>query len=380
MSARYVIRFGSTRQVGEFAVKPPREIARGTQVIVRSHRGTEWGEVLCPATKRTKELLGRSDGVGQVLRETTPDDQVHRERLWSDQQVAFEGCREEIALHGLPMQLVDCERLFGGEKLLFYYLSENRVDFRQLVKALAKRFRTRIEMRQIGVRDEAKLLADYGDCGKPVCCGTHLRNTPPVSMKMAKVQKASLDPNKISGRCGRLKCCLRYEYDTYEEHRKELPKVGKWIRTAEGIGKVIGQEILAKKVLVRFEDGRRVIVDAAGVLETVPPPERSGGDRGGSDRKSGERGGKAGDGRRSSRGKPPRPDRDARVRPQPVDAKPDDAAEPDAAAEAEGSTPADANKPPETRRRRRRRRSGRRPSDGLGGNGANDGGANDGGE
>ena len=329
MSARYVVRYGSTRQVGEFAVKPPREIARGTQVIVRSHRGTEWGEVLAVATGRTKELLGRSDGVGQVLREATPEDETHRERLWSDQQVAFDGCREEIALHGLPMQLVDCERLFGGEKLLFYYLAENRVDFRQLVKALAKRFRTRIEMRQIGVRDEAKLLADYGDCGKPVCCGTHLRETPRVSMKMAKIQKASLDPNKISGRCGRLKCCLRYEYDTYEEHRRELPKVGKWIRTDEGVGKVIGQEILAKKVLVRYADGRRVIVEAGGELEVVPAPDPSEPDRG----STRHRGGK------------PRPQATVQSEADPP------------AAESDERKPA---------KRRRRRRRGRRPGGGSG--------------
>ena len=277
MPARYVVRYGSTRLVGEFNTRADEPIARGTQVIVRSHRGTEWGEVLCPATKRTRERLGRGENVGQVLREVTDEDRTHRERLWSDQHVAFEGCCEEIALHGLPMQLVDCERLFGGEKLLFYYLAENRVDFRQLVKSLARRFKTRIEMRQIGVRDEAKLLADYGDCGKPVCCGTHLRQTPPVSMKMAKVQKASLDPAKISGRCGRLKCCLRYEYETYEEHARELPKVGRWVRTEQGIGRVVAQEILAKRVLVSDREGRRTIARAEDILEVVPAPTREGG-------------------------------------------------------------------------------------------------------
>ena len=167
------------------------------------------------------------------------------------------------------MQLVDAEQLFGGEKLVFYYLAETRVDFRELVKVLAKKFRMRIEMRQIGVRDEAKLLADYGDCGKPVCCNTHLQQMPPVSMKMAKLQKATLDPTKISGRCGRLKCCLRYEYDTYEEYRRELPRVGKWIVTREGKGKVLAQEILARKVLVSYEDNRRALVDEADVLTVV---------------------------------------------------------------------------------------------------------------
>ena len=121
------------------------------------------------------------------------------------------------------MQLVDVEHVFGGERIVVYYLAESRVDFRELVKMLAGEFQTRIEMRQIGVRDEAKLLADYGDCGIPVCCNTHLVVMPPVSMKMAKLQKATLDPTKISGRCGRLKCCLRYEYETYEQAQKEAP-------------------------------------------------------------------------------------------------------------------------------------------------------------
>ena len=127
---------------------------------------------------------------------------------------------------GLPMQLVDVEHLFGGERIVVYYLAEGRVNFRELVRTLAGEFQTRIEMRQIGVRDEAKLLADYGDCGKPVCCNTHLAVMPPVSMKMAKLQKATLDPTKISGRCGRLKCCLRYEFDTYEQYSREMPSLG----------------------------------------------------------------------------------------------------------------------------------------------------------
>jgi cell fate regulator YaaT (PSP1 superfamily) len=120
--------------------------------------------------------------------------------------------------------LVDVEHLFGGERIVVYYLAENRVDFRELVRALAGEFQTRIEMRQIGVRDEAKLLADYGDCGCPVCCNTHLVNMPPVSMRMAKLQKATLDPTKISGRCGRLKCCLRYEFETYEQAARDAKK------------------------------------------------------------------------------------------------------------------------------------------------------------
>jgi cell fate regulator YaaT (PSP1 superfamily) len=150
-----------------------------------------------------------------------------------------------------------------------YYLSENRVDFRELVKRLAAEFQTRIEMRQIGVRDEAKLLADYGDCGKPVCCNTHLSEMPPVSMKMAKLQKATLDPTKISGRCGRLKCCLRYEYDTYEKLQKELPPLGADVITSSGRARVLAHEILASQLLVETEDHRRVLIDASDVLTVL---------------------------------------------------------------------------------------------------------------
>ena len=161
--------------------------------------------------------------------------------------------------------------------MVVYYLSENRVDFRELVKQLAQQFQTRVEMRQIGVRDEAKLLADYGDCGKPVCCNTHLNKMPPVSMKMAKLQKATLDPNKISGRCGRLKCCLRYEYDIYEEHRRSMPRIGVDIITANGRGRVLNQELLTRQLLVQMEDGRRVLVHADEVLSVIkrkPSPRR----------------------------------------------------------------------------------------------------------
>src|SRR5260370_6946572 len=149
----------------------------------------------------------------------------------------------------MPMERVDVEHLFGGERIVFYFLAEKRVDFRELVKDLAREYRTRIEMRQIGVRDEAKLLADYGDCGKPVCCNTHMTTMPPVSMRMAKLQKSTLDPSKISGRCGRLKCCLRFEQDVYEEFQKQLPQPGMRILTRTAQARVLSQEILPRNVL-----------------------------------------------------------------------------------------------------------------------------------
>ena len=163
------------------------------------------------------------------------------------------------------------EIILGRERVVFYYLAEKRVDFRELVKDLAREFQTRIEMRQIGVRDEAKLLADYGDCGKPVCCNTHMTFMPPVSMRMAKLQKSTLDPSKISGRCGRLKCCLRFEQDVYEEFQAELPGPGTRILTQKGQGRVLAQEILARKVLVEFEDGRRIAVSAEEILTPMGP-------------------------------------------------------------------------------------------------------------
>ncbi len=272
---RYVVRYGIARQVAEFSAKFSVAINRSTQVIIRSERGVEWGEVLCPASDKTREYLNSSEEMGSILREANAEDFDKRETLRAKERDEFRGGQDMINERKLQMQLVDVEHLFGDERLVFYYLAENRVDFRELVKALAKQFHTRIEMRQIGVRDEAKLLADYGDCGKPVCCNTHLKEMPPVSMKMAKLQKATLDPTKISGRCGRLKCCLRYEYDTYEEYRRELPSVGTFVVTKLGQGKVIHQEILAQKLLVVYEDNRHIMTDAKDILTVVNKNKRA---------------------------------------------------------------------------------------------------------
>jgi cell fate regulator YaaT (PSP1 superfamily) len=239
--------------------------ARGHQVVVRSERGLELGEVLCPANPRAVELLSEPTR-GQIVRQLNTEDKAQLDRIREAQTRELESCCRLIEQRQLQMELVDVEHLLGGERIVFYFLAEKRVDFRDLVKDLAREYKTRIEMRQIGVRDEAKLLADYGDCGKPVCCNTHMAVMPPVSMRMAKLQKSTLDPSKISGRCGRLKCCLRFEQDVYEEFQKELPPPGARILTRKGQGRVLSQEILARKVLVEFEDGRRVIVEAAEIL------------------------------------------------------------------------------------------------------------------
>jgi cell fate regulator YaaT (PSP1 superfamily) len=267
------------RFLGEFDPEGG-EYARGNEVVVRTDRGLELGTVLCPASPGAVQLLHEPTR-GRIVRVLSDRDRAERERLEQLEAAEMETCGRFVERRKLQMELVDVEHLFGGERIIFYFLAEKRVDFRELVKDLAREYQTRIEMRQIGVRDEAKLLADYGDCGKPVCCNTHMSVMPPVSMKMAKLQKSTLDPSKISGRCGRLKCCLRFEQDVYEEFQKELPPVGVRVVTPKGQGRVLAQEILARKVLVEFEDGRRLPVGADEILTRLgraAPPRKADGD------------------------------------------------------------------------------------------------------
>jgi cell fate regulator YaaT (PSP1 superfamily) len=262
---KYVVRHGVMRNLGVFYTRGNDAYARAQQVIARTHRGLEAGEVLCEATdEAVSQLVDPKQG--QILRRVSDDDVRELRKMFEQERREYAICQQRINELNLEMQLADVEHLYGGERVVVYYLAEDRVDFRELVKVLAKEFQTRIELRQIGVRDEAKLLADYGDCGKPVCCNTHLSEMPPVSMKMAKLQRATLDPSKISGRCGRLKCCLRYEYETYQSLQRDLPPVGAEIVTTTGRGRVLAQEILAGQVLVETEDMRRVVISAADVL------------------------------------------------------------------------------------------------------------------
>ncbi len=267
-SAKYILRHGAMRFLGEFEATDASTHERGQEVIARTDRGLELGNVLCESSPQAVELLTEPTH-GQIVRPLTDDDRQQAARVQERSTAAYEACRRFIATRKLQMELVDVEHLFGGERIVFYFLAEKRVDFRELVKDLAREFQTRIELRQIGVRDEAKLLADYGDCGKPVCCNTHMAVMPPVSMRMAKLQKSTLDPSKISGRCGRLKCCLRFEQDVYDEFHKELPSPGTRVVTKKGQGRVLAQEILARKVLVEFEDGRRIVVAADEILSRL---------------------------------------------------------------------------------------------------------------
>ena len=267
---RFVVRYGAMRLLGDFETRRGTVFRRSEDVVVRSERGVEWGTVLCAATERTGEYLGNTrSNSGCILRIATSEDRRTRSETAEREQQYFTQAAAMISERLVKMQLIDIEQIFGGERLILYYLSEGRIDFRELVKGMAREFNMRIEMRQIGIRDEAKLLADYGDCGKPLCCNTHLQEMPAVSMKMAKLQKATLDPNKISGRCGRLKCCLRYEYDTYEQHRRELPPIGAIVITKSGQGRVISQELLARKLIVVFQDGRRVMTAENDIVTVI---------------------------------------------------------------------------------------------------------------
>ena len=266
----YVVRYGAMRLLGVFSAAAEQPYPRGTPVIVRTDRGLEVGEVLCEPRTPTS-AGGEEPKPGQILRALTAGDANEASRMHAQEREEFQTCLKCIAQLGLEMELVDVEHVFGGERVIVYYLADGRVDFRELVKMLANEFQTRIEMRQIGVRDEAKLLADFGDCGKAVCCNTHLVQIPPVSMKMAKLQKATLDPSKISGRCGRLKCCLRYEYEMYETMQKDLPPVGSRVVIREGRAKVVGHELLTAQLVVETEDHHRKLVPMAEV--SLPPSE-----------------------------------------------------------------------------------------------------------
>jgi cell fate regulator YaaT (PSP1 superfamily) len=264
----YIVRHGVMRFLGDFEPAAGTNYARNQDVIIETERGLEVGEVLCESTQRAVEYL-EEPTKGRIIRPMSDQDRTQLLQAQEREDHAYHRCNDFIHERRLQMELVDVEQLFGGDRLIFYFLAEKRVDFRDLVKDLAREYRTRIEMRQIGVRDEAKLLADYGDCGKPVCCNTHLAVMPPVSMKMAKLQKSTLDPSKISGRCGRLKCCLRYEQSVYEEFQAQLPNPGSRIVTSKGQARVLGQEVLARKLMVEFEDGRRIVINADEILSVI---------------------------------------------------------------------------------------------------------------
>ena len=227
----------------------------GAQVLVKTEQGVGMGVVA--ATARGFQPDGEEE-LKKVLRMANEDDLWQHEKNVAREKFAFDFCLERIKARQMEMKLVATEVLFDGSKIIFYYTAEGRVDFRALVKDLVSKFRTRIEMRQIGVRHEAKMIGGLGCCGRELCCATFLNEFAPVSVKMAKEQNLSLNPAKISGVCGRLMCCLTYEYSTYMELKRGLPKLGKRVMTEKGEGKVVRQNIMERLSIICLPDGEEV--------------------------------------------------------------------------------------------------------------------------
>ena len=228
------------------------QLAKGDPVIVETARGPEYGTIWVANRKvRDSEIV---KPLKEVMRRATPEDLHHHKENKAKEAEAFRICGEKIAHHGLDMKLVEAQYTFDNSKLLFYFTSAGRVDFRELVKDLASVFRTRIELRQIGIRDEAKLMGGLGACGRPLCCATFLSDFGQVSIKMAKEQSLSLNSSKISGVCGRLMCCLRYEHEAYVEEIKLTPPVDSVVKTPDGIGTVVETSPLRGLIKVKLKD------------------------------------------------------------------------------------------------------------------------------
>ncbi len=362
-----VVRFGRMRLIGEYPWDGDLKPGCGSKMVVRTHRGIELAEMLtstCPnagcgksvTRQQMLDYIEASGGKdypfhpdGKVLRLATPEDMRAQQELEASIPDLVRSTRQLARELGLAMKIVDADPILGGERLTFYFTADDRVDFRELVRLLAERHKTRVELRQIGARDEARLTADYERCGQHCCCKQFLKVLKPVSIKSAKEQKATLDPLKISGRCGRLMCCLRYEDQTYKELRQRLPRRRSRVGTPDGPGLVLQTQTLTQIVLVELErSGER---GAWPVEELIDPAEAE---------------------RLLDRPEPARPQR-GRAEPKKKKRKRGDAPDarkPDGGAgesEAGGATNA------EPRKKRRRRRGRRRR--GRGGNPPESGGA-----
>lgn len=232
------------------------QLGPGDGVIVETARGIEYGQVVSgPLEVEEKDVV---TPLKQVIRKADSTDREHLIASREKERRAYEICLEKIAAHNLPMKLVDVEQTFDGNKIIFYFTADGRIDFRELVKDLASVFRTRIELRQIGVRDEAKMMGGLGCCGRELCCSTWLSDFASVSIRMAKDQNLSLNPTKISGICGRLMCCLKYENEIYENAKEEFPEIGKRVVTPDGEGKVVGFNIFKKTVSVELKESKTI--------------------------------------------------------------------------------------------------------------------------
>ncbi len=230
-----------------------KQVARGEHVIVETSMGMEYGEVVIANRQLPQEKIVAP--LKKIIRVANRQDAKQNEENKKQEKEAFKLCEKKIKEHGLDMKLMDVEFKFDKSKILFFFTADGRIDFRELVRDLASVYKTRIELRQVGVRDEVRRLGGNGVCGRELCCCSFLGNFETVSIKMAKEQNVSLNPSKISGNCGRLMCCLQYEQNVYEDKLKKLPKIGAIVKTAEGKGEVCGIETLKEIVKVKFKDG-----------------------------------------------------------------------------------------------------------------------------
>jgi len=259
------IRFKPVSKIYYFDPTGFEDLEAGDYVIVETARGREAGEVaIAPKEVSKDEVVGKLKG---LVRRAEPWDLVQMEHYRCLECKALEMGREKVTEYGLPMKMIKAEYNFDGSHLAFYFAAEKRVDFRDLVRDLAKTFETKIELRQVGVRDEAKLIGGLGRCGRPLCCISFLSEFNPVSIKMAKQQNLPLSPMEISGLCGRLFCCLTYENEYYSEIKKKLPRVGKKVNTPYGRGKVIGINVLKETVNVELESEATVELPAKDVKD-----------------------------------------------------------------------------------------------------------------
>ena len=288
-----LVRYGRMNTLGLFEHHEAGIPKVKDRVVIKTNRGLELGYLVGGLTsyrggqfrlsgEQIMEYFADGDvdfsrgPAGKFVRYATAADISEERHLRKIVREEMECCQRIIKDMNLPMKIVDAEHVFGGERIIFYFMSDGRVDFRELVKRVAQEYQTRIEMRQIGSRDEAKLLGDVESCGQECCCLRFLKHLKPVNMRMAKMQKATLDPAKISGYCGRLKCCLRYEDKTYTDLKKRLPKRNARVKTNDGQGRVVDAQILTQLVMVEYENGDRKAfgVDEIEVLPSSAPDKK----------------------------------------------------------------------------------------------------------
>ncbi len=255
------------RIAGVTEMEVPDDIIPGDHVVVELDKGPCLGVVV------TEPADAQREGLKKITHKATEEEVAQYFSLKENEKHALDFCRQKVKEMGLPMKLLFAEYLFGGAKLLFYFVSESRVDFRELVKELAKEFKIRIELRQVGVRDEAKIIGGLGNCGNICCCKKFLNNFSIVSIKMVKEQSLALNPAKISGICGRLMCCLSYEYDMYVEYKKGFPKLGKRIKIPQGEGKVVKHNTLASSITIELEDGKEITLPAQEIIQALRSAE-----------------------------------------------------------------------------------------------------------